>query len=498
MQLNLKEMKLVKRRVSTEWIQQKEAELTKMFTELMESKPDSRETVTSDGSKIQNHKEQRGGFYDLYKKKREEKLQGEATGKKVAKDDHKKAKTATTKVNGTNRRQASANEPQKTPKKSTQLINSRTTKPSPVKKSASKLSPSPPTRKSWPSTPSPQASVASPVRTPTRPSSTNLTPTNRKPQSAAPVSRSSEKVENLQPRSKSLTPTKPDAKKRTKTYSEKQPTVTENRKMTKTKVQAPKSDTTDAAKPSFYNKVTKKSSVVPLETKPFLRKGSGIGPGVGPVVIKSKVVAQPEETLISSDNLIQPEENKLVNTIDITNQNQENETETAENHASLDIEPEVVSHAKYEEPRAEPPEINTMGEEELEISPTAWVVNEEPHENEIVPFKESPIQLASPANVTSPVGYSHPRVRHSLSMLLEDSNEADMDEWGHAEHPPTMIYQKDAPKGLKRLLKFARKAKADSHLTGWSGPSAFSEGDDDAEESKGTNYYQVYCSACRI
>ncbi|PWA66325.1 hypothetical protein CTI12_AA323880 [Artemisia annua] len=472
-------------RVSTEWIQQKGAELNEMFTELMESKPDSHETVTSDGSKIQNHKEQRGGFYDLYKKKREEKLQGEATRKKVAKDDNKKVKTATTKVSGGNRRQASANEPQKTPKKSTQLINSRTTKPSPVKKSTSKLSPLPPTRKSWPSTPSPQASVASPVRTPPRPSSTKSTPTNQKPQSAALVSRSSAKVENLQPRSKSLTPTKPDPKKRIKSVNEKQPTVTETSKGAKTKFQAPKSDTTDTAKPSFYNKVTKKSSVVPLETKPFLRKGSGIGPGVGPVVIKSKVVAQPEETLLSSEDLIKPEENKLVNTIDITSRNQENENETPENRASLDIEPEVVSPAKYEEPRAEPPEINTMGEEELEISPTAWVVTEDPHEDEIVPFKESPIQLASPANVTSPVGYSHPRVRHSLSMLLEDRNEVDMDQWGNAEHPPTMIYQKDAPKGLKRLLKFARKAKADSHLTGWSSPSTFSEGDDDAEESKG-------------
>ncbi|KVI10046.1 hypothetical protein Ccrd_011560, partial [Cynara cardunculus var. scolymus] len=251
--------------------------------------------------------------------------------------------------------------------------------------------------------------------------------------------------------------------------------------------------------------VTKKSSVVPLETKPFLRKGSGIGPGVGPVVSKPKLVAEPEETLRSSGGLNKSEENKVITRIDIMSQNQETKCEIPENRASLDLEPQVVSPTKFEESESSAQLYgcsgggdsrakvsgNTATEEEIEISPTAWVEIEEHHQNEIISCKESLFQITSPANVTAPVGFSS--VRHSLSqMLFEESNEADIGEWGNAEHPPTMVYQKDAPRGFKRLLKFARKAKADSHLTGWSSLSAFSEGEDDAEESKGQSNFSRF------
>ncbi|XP_024989495.1 histone H3.v1-like isoform X2 [Cynara cardunculus var. scolymus] len=492
--------------------QQKEAEPNQLFMEMMDNKPVRQRNPTTDINKSKKSpKEQRGGFYDHYKQKRDEKLRGEVAGKRAEKEaqfkvmqrflDERKAEMASTNVIDVNSRHTTANKPQKTQKNSTALTNSRkeATKPSVLKKATSKTSALPATRKSWSSTPSPRATGASPARTPTGPTSASTTPTSRKPQSASSAVRSSTKSEKSQPRATTPKATPPDANRSHKTVSEKeQPTVTKSTKTIKAEVRTTEVDNATAAKPSFYNKVTKKRSVVPLETKPFLRKGSGIGPGVGPVVIKTKFVAQPEETLGSSGILIQAEDNEVVMTTDINADPEE--CEAPEMSINLDSESQVLSPTKCEESvssnqvnisggdgfkRIEFPKVNSGTEEELIISPTAWVEVVQHHQEEIIPCKESPVQIVSP-KVVAPARISSPRVRYSLSqMLLEENSEADIGEWGNAEHPPALVYQKDSPKGLKRLLKFARKAKADSHLTGWSSPSAFSEGDDDAEESKG-------------
>lgn len=458
------------------WSEQKEAELNQLFTKMMESKPIRRHSVTNDNSKSKNSsKEQRGGFYDHYKQKRDEKLRKEV-GKRAEKDaqfkemqqflDDKKAEIV-------------SNKPQKSIKNPTQLPNSKRDAPkAPVKKITNKPSQLPATRKSWPSAPSPKPAV-----TP---------PTTRKPQIPTPAVtvRPITKVEKSKPQSKTLKVTQPDTKKITKTVNKKQPTPVKSvppaKPKTRTKIETPvtpsTTTTTAATKPSFYKKVTKKSSVVPMETKPFLRKGTGIGPGGG-AVVKSKVAAQ---TIITEDPV---EKIRVVETTEC--EAQPPKLDLCEKPKTFDLL--VIDSDDGEEPEPEPETFNKVDvddgnkidlvddndndnevEEELMISPTAWVEREEEdnREGEIVVCEERPVnvQVAGAANAGVTGGVSSPRVRHSLfQMLLEETGEGESGEWGNAQHPPV---QKDAPKGFKRLLKFARKTKADLLLTDGSSPSS--------------------------
>ncbi|XP_076903743.1 uncharacterized protein LOC143558876 [Bidens hawaiensis] len=513
---------------SIEWNQQKEAELNQLFKKMMESKPVRRHSVTNDNSKSKNNpKEQRGGFYDHYKQKRDEKLRKEASGKKTEKEsqfkemekflDEKKAEMASTNVTDSRKKPiVNKFKPQNSQKNPTQLLNTKkeASKGPIAKKSATsttnKLSPLPATRKSWPATPSPRPAGASPAKTPSGPASTNASLT-RKPQTTSSTVRSSTKVEKSKPQPKTLKSTPPDGNKNIKTVKEKkQPTVTKSAPIAKSKSRTPvatpnaatSSATTAAAaittKPSFYNKVTKKSSVVPLETKPYLRKGTGIGPGVGPVVVKSKVVAQPEEQQPDdTGDMIQSENNNSqaveVEATEITSQSQNQEMECEPTESCTESEAQLLTPIKCEEPEGFiQNRFNKTGndgikkkeiEEEptISISPTAWVEIEDNNNNnnnnnqdEIVLCKESPLQVPGPANPGAQAGASSPRVRHSLfQMLLEETtSEADSCEWGNAQQPPAMVNQKDGPKGFKRLLKFARKSKADLNLSDGSSPSS--------------------------
>ncbi|XP_028080840.1 uncharacterized protein LOC114282387 isoform X1 [Camellia sinensis] len=502
---------------STEWNQQKEAELNQMLIKMMESKPVRYQNIAPENNRSQDGPhEQRGGFYDHYKGKRDEKLRGETAGKRAEKEaqframqqilDKRKTEMAS---------KSSLAKPQKSRKSLTQSANPKeSTKSAVAKKALSKASPSPAMRKSWPSTPSPRATTGtSPAKAPCGNSSAGTTPTRRKPQPAPSVPQSSPKVERTVQRPKTVKASQNDTRKSTKAMTEKQQQpLTKNEKSAKTKVQmtSGKDSSTVAAKPSFYNKVTKKSSVVPLESKPFLRKGSGIGPGVGPVVVKTKASSQPEETLKTAANLIRAQENEVVTDIsdpisqvtDISDpvSQQEGDLEAPEIHADLESETQLTNEQKCDDTVISE-QVTANGddnsfimvtesalkteaeEEESVISLTAWVEIEEDQDLPI-PHEDSTCHIASATNV-APVAMSSPRVRHSLSqMLLEESAEPDIVEWGNVENPPAMVYQKDSPKGLKRLLKFARKSRADPNLTGCPSPSVFSDGEDDAEESK--------------
>lgn len=493
---------------SNEWNRQKEAELSQMLMKITEIKPVRYgKPQTSRNKKVSS--EQRGGFYDHYKEKRDEKLRGVNAKSRAEKEvqfremrqilNERKVEMASTNGNDVGKKHA-MRKPQKSPKSSSQPVNARkeTSKPSVTKKVSSKTSNLPATRKSWPSTPSPRATGASPVKIIP---SAGTTSARQKFQPAASLPRPSPKVEKSQQRQRNVKDTRSDHDRNVKGVNEKrQERVTNSCKTTKTKVVRVSGDCSsiDTTKPSFYNKMTKKGSVVPLESKPFLRKGSRSALGIGPAN-KKKNAPQLEESLTNHQNSVEAQESEvIVNASDLVSQHQEEDVASVGLH-DADIQAETQVNSDWQCGEAE--NFNQLAaegdnvfkikagssskpqvEEESIISPIAWVEIEE-HQELPIPCNVSTSQHASPANV-APVELSI-RVRHSLSqMLQEESSEPDTIEWGNAENPPIMVCPKDAPKGLKRLLKFARKSKGDANSTGCSSPSVFSEGEDEAEESK--------------
>ncbi|KAL8096054.1 hypothetical protein AgCh_037133 [Apium graveolens] len=505
---------------STEWSQKKEAELNQLLASMMESKPSKYQKKASDNNQKKNVPgENRGGFYDHYKQKRDDKLRGEVSGKRAEKEaqlktmqkffEERKAEMASTNAKDVSRRHTISTSQKPTKTSPTTKPKKEISKPAVVKKASSKAS-LPATRKSWPSTPLPRTAGTSPAKTPAGTSLTGTAPKRGKPQPVSSLPRSSPNMEKSKPNPKTVKEPLFDSNKGVKRMNVKQQQTestksvkgmnekqqqqtTKSEKITKSKMQTPSGAHTSTAKPSLYNKVTKKSSVVPVESKPFLRKGSRIAAGVSPI-IKSKVSSLPEESLEESKDVIKAEEIELV-TSNLSPVCLEDPVHGLEIHSDKEAESQSITIEKCEDTGSSNQVIAcfddnfqsladstvTTGDEEVSvISPAAWVEMEE-YQDDSIMYEDRSTETA--ANVAA-VKVTSPRVRHSLSqMLLEETSECDTTEWGNAENPPTMVHQKDAPKGLRKLLKFARKSKLDAS-SGWSSPSGFSEGEDEAEESK--------------
>ncbi|WOK95892.1 muscle M-line assembly protein unc-89-like isoform X1 [Canna indica] len=498
---------------SAEWSRQKEEELNQMLMKMMESKRGKyRGSSTGSAGSLSTSNEKRGGFYSQYRVKRDEKLRSDTVKKhsvmeaqlKVLQETLKPTKAELVSKSGvtTKKLDSSVNSQRPRRNSSPPVLNKReVSKVAPSKKASLKSSPIPTTRASW-SGPLQKASGTQPAKSSPRvPSANNTTPSRRKSQAVSSTP-ASPKTERPLHQPKGKPDAKTDVKPTTRGQGEKKQKTTPNTNRTvKTKAPTASADSSSGmAKPSFYNKVTKKSSVVPLEAKPA-KKGTGTRLASGPASTKFRIT-QSDVSSKRSDNSIQAEEKEATpetteptaKVLEVDLAQQANDVD-ANLVTSLDNDLNLENTEKVDQSLAEVDNDNKISvelpaaeiqpDEDISISSAAWV---EVEHQELSTAYDTRITNVSTSTGFAPTLLSSPRVRHSLSQMLQaDSNEPDVIEWGNAENPPALIYHKDAPKGLKRLLKFARKSKGEANVTGWASPSVFSEGEDDAEDSKALN-----------
>nr|XP_004503059.1 COP1-interacting protein 7-like [Cicer arietinum] len=474
---------------SAEWNQRKQAEFNQILKKMVESKP----VLFGKSQPSRNQKissEQRGRSYDHYKEKRDAKLRGEKVGKRVEKEaqihemqkfvDKRKAEMP---KNVSASKKSSTRLPQKPLRNSTQPSNSpkETPKPPVTKKTSARSSSMPATRKSWSATPSPKTGGTPPAMGRGGTSSASSTPTRRKPVSTASVPQPSPQMEKSQQgiRNEKEMQTNRNLKS---TKEKWQTSVPNKSNAIKAKVTSDSGETVPS-KTRLANKGTKKSSVVPLESKPFLRKGSRMGNSTSDPN-KKKSPPKVDNSLRDGEDRIEDQEIELVvNASDSASRHSDGDTTTPSHHnAATESDPQnqINNHLLCGETEnlngdssaggdvltyIEESSLNVRNEEESTISPSAWVETEEDPELP-KPCEDDTFQPASLANA-APAGSTSPRVRHSLSqMLQEEISEPDIGEWGNAENPPVMLYQKDAPKGEDDVEEFknSNKRNADNLL----------------------------------
>uniref|UniRef100_A0A0E0KDA1 Uncharacterized protein n=1 Tax=Oryza punctata TaxID=4537 RepID=A0A0E0KDA1_ORYPU len=455
---------------SAEWNRQKEAELNQMLMKMMQVMPGkfSSANVTTTG--ITSTTEQKGGLQGQHKEKRDSKVRTEKGGRRPAKEASTRSlketvgqkKAAITPKTGTAAEKRNSPVPQRARRNSSPpVLPKELTPKAPARKSSPKPSPArapapaPVTRSSWSGGSLTKATTAQKTKSsPGTVSAPTATSRRRTPVAPSPSQTNSKVERSAQPvknKKETVTASKPAIKG---IEEKKNKTATKTSRLAKS---SPISDekSSAATRPNLYNKVAKKSSVVPLESKPS-KKATGISQSAGTGAVKSKM-PQLDDSSNDIGNITQTEDKEK---------------------SAVTTQPKTTKVEPHTEVQPPP-------EEDMGISSAAWVEVE--HE-EVTDVGENVV----PEDVTSPsiepLPSSSPRIRHSLSQMLQaDSNEPEIIEWGNAENPPAIVFHKDSPKGLKRLLKFARKNKGDNNSNGWASPSVVSEGEDELEEPRGGN-----------
>lgn len=265
-------------------------------------------------------------------------------------------------------------------------------------------------------------------------------------------------------------------------------------------------ESSSTSKSSSNGKVSNKSSAIPLDSKPFLRKGSGIGPGSGRVTSKVKSFSfshsskpvedevqaceenikervqesrNPEpyvsigvteekkpdhmesDSVISSDacgELYEPERNMQsmpdLNLLSVASEDFAHQNEISNN---VDVYPSTMAESSSIESHGQGEEITSsskiiMNEEIMETLPAAAFLFDSPpliHSQLISSGLHSELVKSSSLK-------SH---KHSFSQIVESDTDAEQSRQ-RTGTPQQHIRVKDAPKGLKRFLNFGRRNRS--------------------------------------
>ncbi|KAI3904831.1 hypothetical protein MKW92_041058 [Papaver armeniacum] len=259
---------------------------------------------------------------------------------------------------------------------------------------------------------------------------------------------------------------------------------------------------------SIYNRISKKG-----ESKPFLKKGNGIGPGSGAGVIKMKASSGPDILKIEDeyDDLEDQLEGSAMEMVNEEDEEQEfvdsdlkalsylsdsddekvemtKESEKSNDHPELGDDEVLRSFCQVDRDSvaelALPSKFHTsLGQ--MQDSPSESPVSWNSHAHH--PFSYIHESSDVDASVDSPVG--SPASWNSQSLAQMEADAARMrKKWGSAQ--PVVVAnslnhqsRKDVAKGFKRLLKFGRKSRGTESLVDWISATT-SEGDEDTDDGR--------------
>ncbi|XP_024026690.1 uncharacterized protein LOC112093105 isoform X3 [Morus notabilis] len=269
---------------------------------------------------------------------------------------------------------------------------------------------------------------------------------------------------------------------------------------------APLKYDTEQTDHSLYEKFPKS-----METKSFLRKGNGIGPGSGASIAKLKASVALEtlqneefdESGFEEDDFVdmckEEEEEEELETMAVedcanmdngksrpSNESDKSGNSGSDNGDSRRFLSQVDPASVAELPAAMPSSFHAIEalQDSLGESPVLW--NSRNHHPFSYPHETSDID----ASVDSPIGSPASWNSHGLAQTEADAARM-RKKWGSAQKPVLASNsshnqsRKDMTKGFKRLLKFGRKNRGTESLVDWISATT-SEGDDDTEDGRDT------------